>query len=318
MTRPVEGPSNPWNERKLEKMNTITGVSLSRSFSQTRTKACPRAGHVEQQVYSDLTFKTQQRSFHVLGYAANPSVLAMTGDVSIVGDVHAAYANDGAFAGDIRITKAAQRAQKRKRKGKGTLGEFEEEDEEEEEEVAGERAAEGEEGAPKKKKEKVQKEYVGPWAGWEGESLEMVAPTQEEWEEQEEGGGAPLNKKARSKVIVDAGKKEVGFGEEKSVFHGAFLVVWCEEGRELMRGPQARSCTTTSADHTSTFLPTSTSTSVLPNPDFRTALCPRSASTLGQGTRRESARSSSSLGAGISCSVRVWIRGSRCVSLVIV
>ena len=87
------------------------------------------------------------------------------------------------------------------------------------------RAAEGEEGAPKKKKEKVQKEYVGPWAGWEGESLEMVAPTQEEWEEQEEGGGAPLNKKARSKVIVDAGKKEVGFGEEKSVFHGAFLVV---------------------------------------------------------------------------------------------
>lgn len=193
-----------------------------------------RAGHVEQQVYSDLTFKTQQRSFHVLGYAANPSVLAMTGDVSIVGDVHAAYANDGAFAGDIRITKAAQRAQKRKRKGKGTLGEFEDEEEEEEEEVAGEGGVEGEEGAPKKKKEKVQKEYVGPWAGWEGESLETVAPTQEEWEEQEEGGGAPLNKKARSKVVVDSGKKEVGFGEEKSVFHGAFLVLGSvERGEEL-------------------------------------------------------------------------------------
>lgn len=25
MTRPVQGPVNPWNERKLEKMNSITG-----------------------------------------------------------------------------------------------------------------------------------------------------------------------------------------------------------------------------------------------------------------------------------------------------
>lgn len=25
MTRPVQGPVNPWNDRKLEKMNTITG-----------------------------------------------------------------------------------------------------------------------------------------------------------------------------------------------------------------------------------------------------------------------------------------------------
>ena len=27
MSRPIQGPINPWNERKLEKMNTITGES---------------------------------------------------------------------------------------------------------------------------------------------------------------------------------------------------------------------------------------------------------------------------------------------------
>jgi pre-mRNA-processing factor 17 len=47
----------------------------------------------------------------------------------------------------------------------------------------------------------------------------------EEYEEQEEAGGAPLNKKQRKAVIKDSGKKEVGFGEEKSTFHGAPFVV---------------------------------------------------------------------------------------------
>ncbi|ORY70610.1 WD40-repeat-containing domain protein [Leucosporidium creatinivorum] len=211
MTRPVQGPANPWNDRKLEKMNSITG-------------------HVEQQAYSDLTFRTQQRSFHVKGYAADPSILREGGGAgAITGDVHKAYQHGNDLSGEIRASRSAIRAQKRKRKAKGELGVFDSEDEEEEggegegemEEVVGEDGTVTQ--VPKKKKEKVQKEYIGPWAGWEGEKIETVGPTEEEWEEQEANGGAPLNKKQRKAVIKDAGAKEVGFGEEKSIFHGKEL-----------------------------------------------------------------------------------------------
>ena len=127
-------------------------------------------------------------------------------------------------------------ATKRKRKGKGTLGEFEDEDEEEEEAAPIEEGAVGEDGEPivapaPKKKEKIQKEYLGPWAGWEDEDLSPAVPTAEQWEEQEANGGAPLNKKQRKQaVIVDKGKLEVGFGQEKSIFHGQSSVL-CRVGR---------------------------------------------------------------------------------------
>jgi hypothetical protein len=29
MSRPVEGPINPWDDRKLTKMNTLTGIEAS-------------------------------------------------------------------------------------------------------------------------------------------------------------------------------------------------------------------------------------------------------------------------------------------------
>ncbi|KAK4701782.1 pre-mRNA-processing factor 17, partial [Phenoliferia sp. Uapishka_3] len=54
------------------------------------------------------------------------------------------------------------------------------------------------------------------------ESLDVVKPTVEEWEEQEERGGKPLTKKERSRPVIDAGK-QIGFGEEKSTFHGKEL-----------------------------------------------------------------------------------------------
>lgn len=201
MSRPVEGPQNPWSDRKLEKMNTITG-------------------HVEQQAYSDLSFKEQQRSFDVLGYAANPSIL--TGDHAgpgLVGDLEQAFRNNGELIGERKVSRAVMRETKRKRKGKGTVGEFDDEEEEEEEPVL----AEGEVAVPRVKKEKVQKEYIGPWAGWENEVIAPVAPTVEMWEDQIAAGGAPLTKKQRTKAVVESGKREVGFGEEKSVFHGASL-----------------------------------------------------------------------------------------------
>lgn len=125
------------------------------------------------------------------------------------------------------------RATKRKRLGKGTLGEFEDEDEEEEEEVdptaveGGESAAVvlGDDGEPivpkkKEKKDKVQKEYLGPWAGWEDENMGAAVPTDEQWAAQEAAGGAPLTKKQRTKAVLEEGKKHVGFGEEKSIYHG--------------------------------------------------------------------------------------------------
>lgn len=192
-------------------------------------------GHVEQQHFSDLTFRTQQRSFNVKGYAADPSILREGGAVgAVVGDVHKAFQQGNDLSGEVRPSRAAIRAQKRKRKAKGELGQFDSEDEEEEEAVEGAEGegemeeVVGEDGetklvpVPRKKKEKVQREYIGPWAGWEGEKIETVQPTFEEYEEQEAAGGAPLNKKQRKAVIKDSGAKEVGFGEEKSVFHGAF------------------------------------------------------------------------------------------------
>lgn len=182
---------------------------------------CPTiAGHVEQQAFSDLTFRTQQRSFQTLGYAANPSILAGADAPALVGDLHAAAGNDNRI-GEFRPSKQARKETKRKRKGKGTLGEFDSEEEDEVEDVV---AADGTVTQVAKPKEaKPQKEYVGPWAGWEGESLDAVAPTAEEWEEQEERGGAPLNKKAR-KAVVDVGKQDsVPFGSETSKFHGKEL-----------------------------------------------------------------------------------------------
>ncbi|GAA5949520.1 hypothetical protein JCM21900_000248 [Sporobolomyces salmonicolor] len=190
--------------------------------------------HVEQQHFSELSFREQQRSFQVLGYAANPSLAAGTSATApaMVGNVHEAYRNGGALVSDLKPSRAHVRATKRRRKAKGKLGEFDDPDEEGEgeEDAEGEddeaeqegEAEEGEEGTqPKRKKAKEQKEYLGPWAGWDGEKIAAVQPTEEEYEEQELHGGPLLNKQERrKKLLEDAGRREVGFGEEKSVFHG--------------------------------------------------------------------------------------------------
>ncbi|GEM10756.1 pre-mRNA splicing factor [Rhodotorula toruloides] len=201
LTRPVQGPANPWNDGRLEKQNVLTG-------------------HVEQQHFSDFTFNEQQRSFHVLGYAANPSLATEGG---YVGDVRKAFEQGGTLISDVRPSRSQVKATRRKRKAKGRLGEFDDPDseEEQEEEEVDELGADGEVRQVKRKKEKLQREYLGPWAGWEGEKIEVVAPTEEEYEEQEAAGGPLLNKQERrKKLLEDAGRKEIGFGEEKSVFHG--------------------------------------------------------------------------------------------------
>ncbi|GAA6010806.1 hypothetical protein JCM10207_005852 [Rhodosporidiobolus poonsookiae] len=219
MSRPVQGPANPWDDGRLEKQNALTG-------------------HVEQQHFSAQSFAEQQRSFHVLGYAANPSIAAGSLSASsdqpgvvpaFVGNVHAAYKAGGTLVSDVKPSRRQVKEMRRKRKAKGRLGEFDDPDEEEEEGAEGEKEegeAEGEEGddadeRPKKKaKEKEQREYLGPWAGWSGESTAVVAPTEEEWAEQELAGGPLLNKEQRRKKVLEDANREVGWGQEKSVFHG--------------------------------------------------------------------------------------------------
>ncbi|GAA5930385.1 Cdc40p [Sporobolomyces koalae] len=223
LTKPVQGPANPWDDRRLEKQNTLTG-------------------HVEQQHFSEFAFAEQQRSFHVLGYAANPSLHAgIDSDhtPALVGNVHEAFRHQGASVSQVKPTREVTRAAKRRRMGKGKVGVFQDPDEEDEEEGQDEEpsaegapdaaAVEGGDGdangagaaGKRKKPKKEQKEYLGPWAGWEGDNHGVVVPTEEEYEEQELAGGALLSKEERRrKVLEDANRKEVGFGQEKSVFHG--------------------------------------------------------------------------------------------------
>ncbi|GAA5895842.1 WD40 repeat domain-containing protein [Sporobolomyces salmoneus] len=219
LSKPVQGPSNPWGDdhNRLAKQNALTG-------------------HVEQQHFSEFSFAEQQRSFHVLGYAANPSLNAGIDEhtPAMVGNQGEVYRNGGASVSQVKPARKDVRATKRRRMGKGKVGVFEDPDEEDEEGEGEEETGEGEEvteegegegatsGAGKRKKpKKEQKEYLGPWAGWEGENLTVAVPTEEEYEEQELQGGPLLNKQERRrKLLEDANRKEVGFGEEKSVFHG--------------------------------------------------------------------------------------------------
>jgi len=242
LTRPVQGPANPWNDGKLERQNALTG-------------------HVEQQHFTEAAFNEQQRTFHVLGYAANPSIAAGSSAPSFVGDAALAHSHQGATAALVKPSRREVRETKRKRQAKGTLGEFDDPDEQQDDDAAGAGPGEGAgEGAAAedggddeagerqaKRSKKPQREYVGPWAGWDGESLAVAIPTEEEYEEQEAQGGKLLNKEERrKKLLEDANRREVGFGEEKSVFHGASLSLSLDDLRpslefaDLTPGPFAR------------------------------------------------------------------------------
>jgi len=206
MTLPKQGPKNPFTSRKLEKMNTLNG-------------------HIEEEYINDIDFNRQQRTFHVLKYAKNPSIISSTSqnpDLNFVGDVHAAYKNDGMLASEIKLTKAMKKAVKRKREGKGELGMFDEEEEE---------AEEGEEG-PQKPPTKS-REYKGPWAGWHDEHIEPVGPDEEEYEAAKRAStsSSVVKKQATEK----SGKREVAYGEEKSTLHAKSLHDY--QGRTYMHVP---------------------------------------------------------------------------------
>lgn len=166
-------------------------------------------GHVEDHAMSASDFKMQQRSFNVNGYARNPSLLQQG---EFTGDMKALAANGGLSLEDMRPTAAVTRATKRKRHNKGQLGVFDEPPPEGEEDLRDPNAP---------------KEYKGPWAAWEEEKVED-GPEYEEVEEEHV-------KRAKVAPIKERSKRDVGFGEEKSVFHGSEMRDY--QGRTYMSIP---------------------------------------------------------------------------------
>ncbi|EFP92250.2 hypothetical protein PGT21_007521 [Puccinia graminis f. sp. tritici] len=210
MILPKQGPKNPFTSRKLEKMNTLNG-------------------HIEEEFINDVDFNRQQRTFHVLKYAKNPSIISSTSEnpaLNFVGDVHAAYKNEGMLASEVKVTKAMKKTVKRKRQDKGELGVFDEEEEEAEE------GEEGEQGPPKPPTKS--REYKGPWAGWHDEHIEPVGPDEEEYEAAKRAStsASVVKKQATEKGQA---KREVAYGEEKSTLHAKSLHDY--QGRTYMHVP---------------------------------------------------------------------------------
>ncbi|KAG0140917.1 hypothetical protein CROQUDRAFT_325849 [Cronartium quercuum f. sp. fusiforme G11] len=212
MTLPKQGPQNPFSSRKLEKMNTLNG-------------------YVEEEFMNDVDFNRQQRTFHVLKYAKNPSILSSTSDkpsLNFVGDVHSAYKNGGVLASEIRISKAVKKATKRKRENKGELGVFDEEENEEDPlETEGD-------ANPIASSSKKSREYKGPWAGWHHEHIEPVGPDEEEYEAAQRASSAASVAKKQASQSNQA-KREIAYGEEKSTLHAKSLHDY--QGRTYMHVP---------------------------------------------------------------------------------
>lgn len=188
MTRAVEGPENVLGHLR----GGPSGAGLGRSYNTI-------TGHVEQQAMSDIDFRNQEMSFNVLGYARNASILGNDAALQpFVGDIKAAAIMNGQSLRDYRPGKVDVKATKRRRKNKGKLGVFDDPDKEK---------IEGEDS-----EDEENKAYMGPWAGWKDDVTAPLIPEEEEY--------ALPERRAKKGPIIEKSKKEVGFGEEKSVFHG--------------------------------------------------------------------------------------------------
>lgn len=97
MTRPVQGPVDPFNARKNEGMNALNG-------------------HVEEQAMDSYEFERQKRTFDVHGYALDPTA---NGGGGWIGATDAAAANGFGMIDNVRATNRQRKEMKRKRKAKG-------------------------------------------------------------------------------------------------------------------------------------------------------------------------------------------------------
>ncbi len=203
MTAAQLGPENPFAshaQRHLgAQQNTLTG-------------------HVETAAVSDFDFRNQQRTFHVYGYARDPSLLA-SGEAQYIGDQAAAASMGGASAADIRANHASFRpATKSLRKKRGA--------------GAGDASIVEGDGA-----------YVGPWAKWQGDEdvatqllggVGGVGPSEEEVA----AAQAKADERARDKAAAASARKqaeEVETVTETSIFHGKSRYDY--QGRTYMHVP---------------------------------------------------------------------------------
>ncbi|KAF9581302.1 hypothetical protein BGW38_001730 [Lunasporangiospora selenospora] len=133
MLQPIQGPANPF------------------SASEVPVRRNVWAGHVEENMFSEMEFKTQQQSYAALGFAKDPSILSIAENgqsgsgkkgTGFVGDVDRAAKLEGATIWDKVPKHLRNNQNQRKRQTRGDPSVFD-----------GDNA------------------YRGPWATYEGEGI---------------------------------------------------------------------------------------------------------------------------------------------------
>ena len=99
LTKPMQGPLNPFNRNNYEKRNTLTG-------------------YAEQHELSETAFRTQHRTFQSFGYAQDPAQMSGT-QKQMIGDLRSAEEHQNATVLDIKPSKATNKAIKASREGRG-------------------------------------------------------------------------------------------------------------------------------------------------------------------------------------------------------
>ncbi|SPO30266.1 probable CDC40 - Pre-mRNA splicing factor important for catalytic step II [Ustilago trichophora] len=201
MIAPQLGPENPFAARTLgAQQNTLTG-------------------HIETAALSDFDFRNQQRTFHVYGYARDPSLLHTgEGSQQFVGDQNAAAMMGGASAAEIRATNGMRAPKKNKKKKNGN--------------AAGDPSVLDGEGA-----------YVGPWAKRDTDqnvATQLLGEDSNVGPSQAEILAAEAKSLVREQDRLEAEKarkkaEEAATITEKSIFHGKSMYDY--QGRTYMHVP---------------------------------------------------------------------------------
>lgn len=130
-------------------------------------------GHAEKQMFDDATFKTNHKTFELLGYAADPSA-QQTGQM-VVRDVESFKRNRGQELGQL-TSKGNARSKRQKKGDPGVLD--------------GEGA------------------YVGPWASYQDEDEVQTTDSNESEDDEEEEVSTPAPVEEAPKVAIKKGPTE--------------------------------------------------------------------------------------------------------------
>ncbi|CCJ29105.1 unnamed protein product [Pneumocystis jirovecii] len=184
LSKPVQGPINPFNGQTLNEKTVITG-------------------HVEEQGFSDATFRDQYRTFNAFGYARDPSIQAigLHGPEAFVGDLELAMKQNGESVLERKFDKQRTKDLKKMREKEGDLAT-----------VYGENT------------------YKGPWAKYKHIEIEQtLSPPDTDGEDEDE---IPV-----SNPIIESQDLDVNTtGIEKTTFHGESIYDY--QGRTYIHVPQ--------------------------------------------------------------------------------